>query len=102
MYAVIKTGGKQYTVRQGERLDVELLGEQDGAVVSFSPVLVVNGDSVLSTPAQLAAASVSATIVGEVKGPKIVGFIYRNKSRYRKRWGHRQRYTTLEVTAITA
>jgi large subunit ribosomal protein L21 len=101
MYAVIKTGGKQYRVQQGERLDVELLGAEAGAEVSFRPVLLVDGDRVVAAPDALAAATVSARVVGEAKGPKIIGFNYRSKSRYRKRWGHRQHYTTVEVTGIS-
>lgn len=100
MYAVIKTGGKQYRVEQGQKLQVERLGEPD-TDVELRPVLVVDGDEVLATPDQLSEASVSARIVEEVKGPKVTGFTYKNKSNNRRRWGHRQRYTTIEVTAIT-
>jgi large subunit ribosomal protein L21 len=102
MYAVIRTGGKQYKVEQGQRLNVELLGEPVGGTVTFTPVLVVDGDRVVSGRDALAAASVSATVVGEAKGPKIVGFMYKSKARARKRWGHRQRYATVEVTGISA
>jgi large subunit ribosomal protein L21 len=98
MYAVISTGGKQYRVEPGQRLDVERLGA-DGDV-TLTPVLVVDGDTVLSTPAQLRGASVSATVVGEAAGPKITGFTYKNKSNQRRRWGHRQRYDTIEITKI--
>lgn len=100
MYAVIKTGGKQYRVEEGQRLQVERLGEHD-TDVELTPVLVVDGDEVLATPDQLSGASVSARIVEEVKGPKVTGFTYKNKSNNRRRWGHRQRYATIEVTAIT-
>ncbi|MFN8041534.1 MAG: 50S ribosomal protein L21 [Acidimicrobiales bacterium] len=99
MYAVIKTGGKQYRVEEGQQLDVELLGA-DGDV-SFAPVLVVDGDTVLATPGDLAGATVSARVVGEAKGPKITGFTYKNKTNQRTRWGHRQRYDTIEITSIT-
>jgi large subunit ribosomal protein L21 len=99
MYAVIQTGGKQYRVEEGQRLDVESLGEADE--VSLTPVLVVDGDDVLATPGQLAGASVTARVVGEAKGPKIVGFTYKNKSNERRRWGHRQHYATIEITGIT-
>ena len=98
MYAVIKTGGKQYRVEEGQRLDVERLSGDD---VSLVPVLLVDGDEVLSTGSQLAGASVSARVVGEAKGPKIRGFTYKNKSNQRKRWGHRQHYTTIEITGIS-
>lgn len=101
VYAVIKTGGKQERVEQGQRVAVELLGAADGEEVSFAPVLVVDGSTVLATPAELSGASVSARVVGEAKGPKVRGFTYKNKTRGRRSWGHRQRYTTIEVTAIT-
>ena len=100
MYAVIATGGKQYRVAQGERLDVERLGATDGDV-SFAPVLLVDGDTVLAGPGDLAGAAVTARVVGEAKGPKIRGFTYKNKSNNRRHWGHRQRYATIEITGIT-
>ena len=97
MYAVIKTGGKQYRVEEGQRLDVERL---DGDEVQLTPVLVVDGDTVLATPAQLGGATVKAKVVGAARGPKIDGFTYKPKSNQRKRWGHRQKYSTIEITAI--
>ena len=98
MYAVIKTGGKQYRVQEGQKLNVELLsGDGD---VQFAPVMLVDGDNVLAG-GDLGKASVSARIVGETKGKKIVGFTYKNKTNQRKRWGHRQKYTTIEITGIT-
>lgn len=99
MYAVIKTGGKQYRVEQGQQLQVERLGSGD-ADVSLTPVLLVDGDTVLSTPTQLSGASVTAKVVGEAKGPKVVGFTYKNKTNNRRRWGHRQKYATIEITKI--
>ncbi len=101
MYAVIKTGGKQEKVAEGQRLDVELLDGEEGAEVTFTPVLLVDGDNVVATAGDLTGASVSARIVGLTKGPKIRGFTYKNKSRSRRRWGHRQKYTTIEITGIT-
>ena len=101
MYAVIKTGGKQEKVAEGQRLDVELLDGEEGAEVTFTPVMLVDGDSVVAKAADLTGASVSARIVGLTKGPKIRGFTYKNKSRSRRRWGHRQKYTTIEITGIT-
>lgn len=102
MYAVIRTGGKQERVEEGQTLAVELLGVETGGDVSFRPVLVVDGDTVLAKPDQLAASVVSARVVGEEKGPKIKGFTYKPKTRARKRWGHRQHYTTIEITGISA
>jgi large subunit ribosomal protein L21 len=101
MYAVIATGGKQYRVAEGQRLDVERLGTTEGEV-SFAPVLVVDGGTVLAAPGQLAGASVTARVVGETKGPKIRGFTYKNKTNQRRHWGHRQRHATIEITGITA
>ena len=99
MYAVIKTGGKQYRVEQGQRLEVERLGTIDGEL-ALAPILLVDGDTVLSTPSQLEKASVAAKVVGEVKGPKITGFTYKNKTNNHRRWGHRQKYATIEITKI--
>jgi large subunit ribosomal protein L21 len=97
---VIKTGGKQERVEEGQRVAVELL-HVDGDEVSFSPLLVVDGATILATPDELAGARVSARIVGEEKGPKVRGFVYKPKTRGRRAWGHRQRYNTIEVTAIS-
>jgi large subunit ribosomal protein L21 len=102
MYAVIKTGGKQERVAEGQVLRVELLGEDVGAEVQFAPVLLVDGERVLATPDQLEGASVTAQVLGEELGPKINAMVYKSKSRQRRRWGHRQHYTTVEITAITA
>jgi large subunit ribosomal protein L21 len=96
---VIQTGGKQYRVQEGERLEVERLGDADE--VTLTPVLLVDGDAVLATPAQLSGATVTARVVGEAKGPKITGFTYKNKANERRRWGHRQHYATIEITGIS-
>lgn len=108
MYAVIKTGGKQYRVAEGQLLDVERLavpaGEGDGAggELSFQPVLVVDGDTVLAAPGDLAGARVTAKVVGASAGPKITGFTYKPKSNNRRRWGHRQHYASIQITGIQA
>jgi large subunit ribosomal protein L21 len=101
VYAVIKTGGKQERVEEGQRVAVELLSAAEGDEVFFAPVLVVDGATVLATPGELSAAKVSARVVGMEKGPKVRGFVYKPKTRGRRAWGHRQRYTTIEVTSIT-
>ena len=100
MYAVIASGGKQARVAEGEQIHVELLDAEQGSEVSLTPVLVVDGDTVLATPDQLGGASVGARIVGEVKGPKVNGFTYKPKANQRKRWGHRLTYATVEITSI--
>jgi large subunit ribosomal protein L21 len=102
MYAVIATGGKQEKVAEGQRLDVELLHLEEGESVSFTPVLLVDGDTVLASSDELSGAKVEARVVGFAKGPKIIGFKYKNKSRSRKRWGHRQHYSTIEIVSITS
>jgi large subunit ribosomal protein L21 len=100
MYAVINAGGKQERVEIGELVDVELLDALPGDELNLTPLLVVDGDEVTTSADALAAKSVTATVIGEVKGPKIVGFTYKSKTRQRRHYGHRQRYTTLEITAI--
>jgi large subunit ribosomal protein L21 len=100
MYAVIATGGKQYRVEQGQRVQVERAGPVDSDL-ELTPLLLVDGGDVLATPDQLAGAKVTARIVGEERGPKITGFTYRPKTRHRRRWGHRQTLATIEITEIT-
>ena len=102
MYAVIRTGAVQERVEQGQRLRIDLRTEEIGQSINLEPVMIVDGDTVLSTPDSLKAATVTAEIVGEEKGPKINAMTYKSKANERKRWGHRQRYTTVEITAITA
>jgi large subunit ribosomal protein L21 len=101
MYAVINTGGKQYRIEPGERLEVERLAGGEGSEVELTPVLVVDGDTVLASRTQLAGATVKATIVGATRGPKINGFTYKPKSNQRRRYGHRQDLSVIEITAIT-
>jgi large subunit ribosomal protein L21 len=100
MYAVIATGGKQEKVAQGQQVQVELLGAEDGAEVSFTPVLLVDGDTVLATPSELAGVAVTGRVVGTVKGKKIEGFTYKRRTNQRRRYGHRQHYTLVEITSI--
>ena len=79
----------------------ELFIQRLVVVDSSGQVLLVDGDTVLATPDQLSGVSVAARVVGEAKGPKIVGYNYKPKSNQRRRWGHRQRYSTVEITGIT-
>lgn len=99
MYAVIAAGGKQYRVEEGQTVDVELAGAV-GDEVEFPAVLVVDGASVLASAGQLGGATVTGKIVGEAKGPKISGFTYKNKTNQRRRFGHRQRYSTVQISSI--
>ena len=100
MYAVIATGGKQEKVTSGQTLRVELLDGTTGSEVSFRPVLVVDGATVLSTSNELSKASVKGTIVGEDLGDKIDGFTYKRRTNQRRRYGHRQRYSVIKITSI--
>lgn len=102
MYAVIASGGKQEKVTEGQRVALELLPGDEGAEVELTPVLVVDGETVLAAPDQLAGATVTGTIVGTTKGPKINGFTYKRRTRSRRRYGHRQQYTLVEITKIAA
>ena len=100
MYAVISSGGKQEKVAQGQQVRLELLGVDDGAEVSLTPVLVVDGTTVLSTPEQLKGASVKGRVIGTAKGDKIRGFTYKRRTNQRRRYGHRQQYSVVEITSI--
>jgi large subunit ribosomal protein L21 len=98
MYAIVKTGGKQYKVAVGDVVDVELL---DGDSVDLQPILVVDGSTVLSSVDDLAKVSITGNILGVTKGPKIKILKYKNKTGYRRRLGHRQRYSQVEITGIS-
>ena len=100
MYAVIASGGKQTRVAEGQQVQVELLGVEDGETVQLRPVLLVDGETVLATPSELEGATVTGRVVGEVKGPKIDGFIYKRRTNQRRRYGHRQKYSVVEITSI--
>jgi len=100
MYAVIASGGKQSRVAEGEQVQVELLDAEQGSEVSLTTVLLVDGDDVLATPAQLEGASVTGTVVGWAQGPKIDGFTYKRRTNQRRRYGHRQKYHVVEITSI--
>ena len=102
MYAVIASGGKQEKVAEGQQVELELLAGDEGSEVSLTPVLVVDGDTVLATAEALSKASVTGKIVGTTKGPKIKGFTYKAKANQRRRYGHRQNYTLVEITSIKA
>lgn len=100
MYAIIRTGGKQSKVHEGDVIDVERL-KMAGDTVEFTPLLVVDADgNAISDRDRLQSVTVRARVLGETQGPKVDIFKYKNKSGYRRRQGHRQKYTTLEVTAI--
>lgn len=99
MYAVIRTGGKQYRVYEGDILNVEKLDVQEGATVEFDEVLALSGDDGLKvgTPV-LEGAKVEAQVLKHGKGKKIIVFKYKPKKNYRKKQGHRQPYTQIRIT----
>jgi len=100
MYAIIRTGGKQSKVHEGDVIDVERVKTADGTV-EFTPLLIVDADgNAISDRAELSKLKVEAKVLGEAQGPKVDIFKYKNKTGYSRRQGHRQKYTTLEVTAI--
>jgi len=103
MYAVIKAKGKQYRVEAGKQVRVDHIDGEAGATLEFNDVLLVaDGENVKVGTPTVAGAKVSAEIVGQAKGPKLVVFKFRRRKAYRKRTGHRQQYTTLKITHITA
>ena len=101
MYAIVKTGGKQYRVAEGDVIEVEKLAGEPGDAVTLPAVLLVDGERVVSDPEQLARVSVAGELVGLGKGPKIRIHKFKSKTGYHKRQGHRQRLTRVKVTGIT-
>ncbi len=100
MYAIVKTGGKQYKVAVGDVVEVEKLEGAPGTEVSLPAVLLVDGDTVTTDAAALAGVTVAAEVVEQTKGPKISILKYKNKTGYKRRMGHRQKLTSVRVTAI--
>lgn len=102
MYAIIRDRGMQYRVQQGEILSIDLLdGVEPGSQIEISEVLLIGGgDEVKVGSPLVSGARVRAEVLGEKKGEKIVVFRYRNKKRYRRRTGHRQRYTQIKISEI--
>ena len=103
MYAVITTGGKQYRVAAGEKLDVELLKVGDGEQITFDQVLLIGDDAAITVGRPyVEGAVVTATALGLVKGPKVINFKHSGKTTLRRKTGHRQKYTRLRIDGITA
>jgi len=100
-YAIIKTGGKQYRVKQGDVLDVELLALDVGSIAEFDEVLAVseNGEVNFGSPT-LSGAKVTAEVQSHYKDRKVIVFKYKSKTRYRRKLGHRQNYTRLLIQGI--
>jgi large subunit ribosomal protein L21 len=102
MYAVIRTGNKQYRVEPGSTIRVEKLEGDAGKTLEFNDVLLVaDGDNVRVGAPTVAGVTVAAEIVGQEKGDKLLVFKFRRRKAYRRKNGHRQAYTAIRVTGIT-
>ncbi|GAB2866276.1 50S ribosomal protein L21 [Actinoallomurus bryophytorum] len=102
MYAIVRCGGRQEKVAVDDVVTVDKLAGEIGSTVVLPTLLVVDGDNVVSAPADVAKYEVTAEIVGATKGPKINIMHYRNKTGYKRRMGHRQPYTQVKVLGIKA
>jgi large subunit ribosomal protein L21 len=100
MYAVFKTGGKQYRVAAGDKVRVEKLPGNVGDAVAFQDVLLVSGETVKLGRPLVGGAKVEAKIVGQGLGPKIIIFKFKRRKNFRRKTGHRQPFTALEITNI--
>ena len=100
VYAIVKAGGRQEKVSVGDVVVVDKLAGEIGDEVTLAPVMLVDGDKVTTSAADLAKSSVTAEIVGDEKGPKINILKFKNKTGFRKRQGHRAQLTAVKVTAI--
>ena len=102
MYAVIRTGGKQYRVSEGQLLRVEKLAGSAGDKITFGEVLLLGGDAPKIGRPLVQGAAVAAEITAQDRGKKLVIFKFRRRKNYRRKNGHRQPFTALEITGITA
>lgn len=100
MYAIVRSGGRQHKVAVGDILDIDLVSEGVGETINLQPLLLVDDGTVTSDAEALGKVSVTAEVLAETKGPKIRILKYKNKTGYKKRQGHRQRYTQVKITDI--
>jgi large subunit ribosomal protein L21 len=100
VYAIVRCGGRQEKVALDDVVTVDKLDGKAGSSITLPALLVVDGDRVISDPAEVGRYQVTADIVGDAAGPKINMIHYRNKTGYRRRLGHRQRYTQVRITGI--
>jgi len=101
VYAIVRCGGRQEKAAVNDVLTVDTLAGEVGSSVTLPAVLVVDDGKVISDPAELGRYQVTAEIMGAIAGPKINMIHYRNKTGYRRRLGHRQRYTQVKITGIS-
>lgn len=103
MFAVIKTGGKQYKITEGQYFDVELFDTEEGKEASFDQVLMVgDGDNIKVGKPTLDGATVTAEVLGEIKGEKLIAFKFRRRKGYHRTVGHRQRRLRVKINKINA
>jgi large subunit ribosomal protein L21 len=102
MYAIVKTGGKQYRVAEGDVIEVEKLVGAPGDAVTLPAVLLVDGETLVTDASRLADVAVTGELVEHTKGPKIRIHKFKNKTGYHKRQGHRQPLTRVKVTGISS
>lgn len=102
MYAVIKTGGKQYRVSEGDRIRVEKLLGDTGSSITFDEVLMIGGDKVAIGKPLVLGAKVTATIVTQDRAKKVIIFKFRRRKNYRRKRGHRQPFTEIQITGVSA
>jgi len=102
VYAIVRSGATQQKVAVGDVIEIDKVSEGVGQSLTLPVLLLVDGESVTADVQRLASASVTAEVVGDAKGPKITILKYKNKTGYRRRQGHRQKYTRVRVTDISA
>ena len=102
MYAIVRSGGQQQKVAVGDVIEIDKVAHGVGESVSLPVVMLVDGETVTAGPDALGSASVTVEVLGATKGPKITIMKYKNKTGYRKRQGHRRKYTQVKVTDISA
>jgi large subunit ribosomal protein L21 len=102
VYAIVRSGGTQQKVAVGDVIEIDQVTTGVGESLTLPVLLLVDGESVTSDATRLSGATVTAEVVGATKGPKITILKYKNKTGYRKRQGHRQKYTQVRVTDISA
>ena len=100
MYAIVRSGGRQHKVAVGDIVEIDKVEAKAGDSVALTPLLLVDGDKITADAKKLGKASVTAEVIAETKGPKIRIIKFKNKTGYKKRQGHRQRYTQVKVTGI--
>ena len=100
MYAIVRSGSRQQKVAVGDVVEIDLVDGEVGSSVELTPLMLVDGDKITAEADKLGKAKVTAEVLGQTKGPKIRILKYKNKTGYKKRQGHRQKYTQVKITDI--